>query len=197
MNGGVRHGQQGLNQRHSPPQQGYGSMSAVRIAGITYRQLDHWATKGLVRPSLAEAAGSGSRRQYSYGDLVTLRAVKRLLDAGLRLQKIQEIVDSLRSRFDADLASSNLVIDGSTVVLVTSSDDLVDVLRNGQGVLNVLPMAPVQKEVNEAIVELFPPVDVDLDEGSSDGPRTAEGRPTDNPRRPQAGSAAKAAAGGA
>lgn len=137
-------------------EKGFGSMSAVRIAGISYRQLDHWASQGLVRPSLAEAAGSGSRRLYSYSDLVTLRAVKRLLDAGLRLSRIRAVIHKLDSEFDTDLASSNLVIDGTTPVLVTSEDELFDLLKNGQGVLNVLPMVSVQQEVDASIVELFP-----------------------------------------
>ena len=136
--------------------QGFGSMSAVRIAGISYRQLDHWASQGLVRPSLAEAVGSGSRRLYSYNDLVTLRAIKRLLDAGFRLAKVRSIIHNLDSEFGTDLASSNLVIDGGTPVLVTSDDELFDLLRNGQGVLNVLPMVSVQQEVDASIVELFP-----------------------------------------
>lgn len=137
-------------------EQGFGSMSAVRIAGITYRQLDHWASQGLVRPSLIEAAGSGSRRLYSYNDLVTLRAIKRLLDAGLRLARIRSVINKLDKEFDTDLASSNLVIDGTTPVLVTSEDELIDLLKNGQGVLNVLPMVSVQQEVDASIIELFP-----------------------------------------
>lgn len=140
-------------------QQGYSSMSAVKIAGITYRQLDTWARSDLVRPSLATASGSGSRRRYSYGDLVRLRAIKRLLDAGLKLAKIRVVIQKLSSEFSADLTASNLVIDGTNPVLITNSDELFDVLSNGQSVLNVLPMAPVQHEVDAAIAELFPPDD--------------------------------------
>ena len=141
---------------HHDRSQGFGSMSAVRIAGISYRQLDHWASQGLVRPSLAEAKGSGSRRLYSYSDLVTLRSIKRLLDAGLRLSRIRAVIHKLDSEFDTDLASSNLVIDGTTPVLVTCQDELFDLLQNGQGVLNVLPMMSVQQEVDASIIELFP-----------------------------------------
>ena len=141
--------------------QGFGSMNAVRIAGISYRQLDHWASQGLVRPSLVEAAGSGSRRLYSYSDLVTLRAIKRLLDAGLRLARIRSIITKLDKDFDTDLASSNLVIDGTTPVLVTSNDELIDLVKNGQSVLNVLPMVSVQQEVDASIIKLFPKTAVD------------------------------------
>ena len=141
---------------HEAYKQGFGSMSAVRIARISYRQLDHWASRGLVRPSLLEAAGSGSRRLYSYSDLVTLRAIKKLLDAGLKLEKIRSIILQLDREFDDDLTSSNLVIDGTTPVLITSDDELFDLLKNGQGVLNVLPMMSVQQEVDASIMDLFP-----------------------------------------
>ena len=55
---------------------------AAEIVGITYRQLDYWARTDLIRPSLADAKGSGSRRQYAYADLLELRIIKQLLDAG-------------------------------------------------------------------------------------------------------------------
>ena len=53
----------------------------AEVVDITYRQLDYWARTDLVRPSLAEARGSGSRRRYSYRDLLELKAIKNLLDA--------------------------------------------------------------------------------------------------------------------
>ena len=157
-------------------------MSAIRIAGITYRQLDHWARMGLVRPSQTEASGSGSRRRYSYSDLVRLRAIKRLLDAGLKLRKVCEVIDKLDAEFGADLAASNLVIDGQTPVLVTNNAELFDVLSNGQGVLNVLPMAPVQQEVDAAIVELFPPPTPDPTEGEDPGGQHSDDSHSDSPQ---------------
>ena len=52
--------------------EGYPGKRAAEIASITYRQLDYWARTGLVRPSLQRATGSGSRRLYSYRDLLEL-----------------------------------------------------------------------------------------------------------------------------
>ena len=49
---------------------GYTGKRAAEIVGITYRQLDYWARTDLIRPSVADAAGSGSRRSYSYQDHV-------------------------------------------------------------------------------------------------------------------------------
>ena len=54
-------------------EQGFSGTKAAQIVGITYRQLDYWARTDLVRPSLADASGSGSRRQYAYRDLLELQ----------------------------------------------------------------------------------------------------------------------------
>ena len=61
-------------------EQGFSGTKAATIVGITYRQLDYWARTDLIRPSLTDAAGSGSRRLYSYRDLLELRVIKSLLD---------------------------------------------------------------------------------------------------------------------
>ena len=56
--------------------EGYSGARAAEIVGITYRQLDYWARTDLVRPSLVDAKGSGSRRRYSYRDLLELKVIK-------------------------------------------------------------------------------------------------------------------------
>ena len=78
-------------------EQGYSGTRAAQIVGITYRQLDYWARTDLVRPSLADASGSGSRRRYSYRDLLELRMIKNLLDAGIRLEIVREVFDNVRA----------------------------------------------------------------------------------------------------
>ena len=60
----------------------YRGPQACSAAGITYRQLDYWARTGLVTPSVCAASGSGTQRLYSFRDVLVLRVVKRLLDAG-------------------------------------------------------------------------------------------------------------------
>ena len=62
--------------------EGYRGAQVCSLVGITYRQLDYWARTGLLRPSIADATGSGSQRRYSYGDVLELKVIKRLLDAG-------------------------------------------------------------------------------------------------------------------
>jgi DNA-binding transcriptional MerR regulator len=136
--------------------EGYSGKRAAEIAGITYRQLDYWARTGLVGPSLAQATGSGSRRRYSYRDLLELRAVKSLLDAGIRLELVREVFEYLTLHLDEDVTRVNLVISGSSVMVRTGEEEIVDLIRHGQGVLNILPLAGVKEQVDARIVELYP-----------------------------------------
>jgi DNA-binding transcriptional MerR regulator len=132
---------------------GFSGTQAAKIVGITYRQLDYWARTDLLRPSLAEAEGSGSRRQYSYRDLLELRMIKTLLDAGIRLESVRQVFAYLRDHVTSDIASAHIVISGSQVVLC-DGDELIDILRRGQGVLNVLPLAGVKDDIDAQLVPL-------------------------------------------
>jgi len=116
---------------------GYRGPTACAAAGITYRQLDYWARTELVVPTVRSAAGSGSQRLYSFKDILVLKVVKRLLDAGVSLQNIRRAVDTLRARGVDDLARITLLSDGATVYECTSSEEVVDLLRGGQGVFGI------------------------------------------------------------
>jgi len=85
---------------------------AAEIVGISYRQLDYWARTDLIRPSLADAAGSGSRRSYSYRDLLELKVIKSLLDAGIKLEQVRQVFAFVREHLGEDVASANIVIEG-------------------------------------------------------------------------------------
>lgn len=133
----------------------YSATQAAEIVGITYRRLDYWARTDLVRPSAEDATGSGSRRRYTYRDLLELKVIKKLLDAGIKLESIRDVFSYMRAHVDTDIAAAHLVIDGNSVVLC-DGDELIDVLRHGQGVLNVLPMSGVRDEVDRRIVSIRP-----------------------------------------
>jgi DNA-binding transcriptional MerR regulator len=116
---------------------GYRGPTACSAAGITYRQLDYWARTGLVVPTVRSATGSGSQRLYSFKDILVLKVVKRLLDAGVSLQNIRIAVEALRARGIDDLAEVTLLSDGTSVYECTSSEEVVDLLRAGQGVFGI------------------------------------------------------------
>ena len=132
---------------------GYRGPTACRAAGITYRQLDYWARTDLLRPSITDATGSGSQRRYSYRDVLELKVIKRLLDAGVSLQAARKAIECLRSSGD-DLTTANLVIDDQRSVLAHSGEEIIDLLRGGQTVLNIVPLGGVVSELATAIPEL-------------------------------------------
>jgi DNA-binding transcriptional MerR regulator len=135
---------------------GYRGPQVCAVVGITYRQLDYWARTDLVRPSVCDAAGSGTQRLYSYRDLVELKVVKRLLDAGVSLQAARKAIEYLRSQLGEDLASAHLVIDGARTVLARTGDQIVDLLREGQGVLNIVALGPVVDDLQAQLHLLAP-----------------------------------------
>ena len=137
----------------SSNEHGFTGRRTAEIVGISYRQLDYWARTDLIRPSLVDAAGSGSRRSYSYRDLLELRVVKSLLDAGIKLELVREVFRYIRDQLGGDIASANIVISGNRSVLVRDGDDLVDVVRKGQGVLNILSLAGVKDDLDARIIE--------------------------------------------
>jgi DNA-binding transcriptional MerR regulator len=108
----------------------YGGSTASAVAGISYRQLDYWARTGLVSPSI-------DGDLYSFRDVVALKVVKRLLDAGVSLQNVRRAVATLRKRGEHDLASVTLVSDGTTVYECRSPDEILDLLKGGQAVFAI------------------------------------------------------------
>ncbi|MBW8173284.1 MerR family transcriptional regulator [Ornithinimicrobium sp. Arc0846-15] len=116
---------------------GYRGPTACGAAGVTYRQLDYWARTGLVEPTVRNPSGSGTQRLYSFRDILVLKIIKRLLDAGVSLQQIRVAVNQLRDRGVADLANITLMSDGAGVYACTSDQEVIDLLRGGQGVFGI------------------------------------------------------------
>jgi DNA-binding transcriptional MerR regulator len=133
---------------------GFSGKRTAEIVGITYRQLDYWARTDLIRPSLADANGSGSRRLYAYRDLLELRIIKQLLDAGIKLETVRDVFRQLRAMVGNEIASANLVIDGSSVQLALDDGQLLSLVKAGQGVLNVMNLGQCQADLDARIVEL-------------------------------------------
>ena len=141
---------------------GYRGATACSADGITYRQLDYWARTGLVEPSIRTASGSGTQRLYGFRDILVLKIVKRLLDAGVSLQNIRTAVDHLRSRGVVELERITLMSDGASIYECASPDEIIDLLQGGQGVFGIAvgkvwhevegSLSVLQGEVNGQVV---------------------------------------------
>lgn len=139
--------------RPLPAHVGYRGPVACSAAGITYRQLDYWARTGLVAPTVRGAAGSGTQRLYGFRDILILRIVKRLIDTGVSLQNIRAAVDHLSSREGDDLARITLMSDGASIYECRSADEVIDLVRGGQGVFGIA-VGSVWREVEGTLATL-------------------------------------------
>lgn len=146
----------------------FSGKQACEIVGISYRQLDYWDRQGVVSPTLRPAHGSGTQRRYSYRDLVRLRIVKQLIDAGVRLKNARKAIEYLREEEGADWQTASIVMAEGNSILARDGDALVDLVRRGQGVLNIVPIGSVVGDVDERLLQFS-------NDASASDARAAEG----------------------
>ncbi|CAN5517792.1 hypothetical protein BH24ACT26_BH24ACT26_07610 [soil metagenome] len=153
---------------------GYRGPQACKIVGITYRQLDYWTRTGLMIPTLQQASGSGTQRLFSFNDLLQLKVIKSLTDAGASLQKVRQSIEYVRQNLADDWSQLTIVTDGSGVYACTSDSEVVDLLRSGQGVLGaVVAVDKVREQLAGTLRELHPAGEEVLDVAAV-GPRAEE-----------------------
>ena len=130
---------------------------ACKIVGITYRQLDYWTRTNLVTPSLQEAQGSGTQRLYSFNDLLQLKVIKRLTDAGASLRKVRQAIEFVTENMQEEWSKATIATDGNRVYSCTTDAEVIDLLRHGQGVLGaVVAVDRVREELTDNLRELQP-----------------------------------------
>ncbi len=115
--------------------EGFTAEQASRFTGSTAHQLRYWDRIALVRPSIQRTGGRpGVRRVYSFRDLVALKMVCALLDAGMSLQQVRRAFTYLRKkeRLEEHLSAVKLMSDGASIYEVGNSEGIYDALREGQ-----------------------------------------------------------------
>jgi DNA-binding transcriptional MerR regulator len=154
-----------------PSEPGYRGPTVTKLADITYRQLDYWARTGLVTPSIRAADGSGSQRLYSFTDVVELRIIKRLLDAGVSLRQIRTALGYLRKESGGKpLTDVTLMSDGHRIYACHSGEEVIDVLSRGQAVFGIA-VGPVWADTAGDLAHLS------ADERTAPTPPAGEDRP--------------------
>ncbi len=139
---------------------GFGARAVLELTGISYRQLDHWARTGLVRSSLKQASGRGSRRVYSFQDLVALRVVGQLREAGVSVQTIRRAVAWLQRHAEQPLATLALTAKGKKVFALTDDPaKLIEATAEGQ-VVHAISLEQVARHLQEGVTEISAPLEV-------------------------------------
>ena len=147
--------------------QGYTGPQVCKIVGISYRQLDHWTTTKLINSSLRNIKGSGHHRTYSFEDLLTVKIIKNLREAGMSLQKIRQALKALQKLMGSDSNYSDVTVvsDGQSIYASRDEMQFIDILKKGQAVFGI-SLGPVQEEVERIVIELWPS-DIEVSEGGN------------------------------
>ncbi len=139
--------------------------TVARITGATIKQLIHWDLTALVQPSVSPAHGKGSRRVYSFLDVLAIKTAVTLRREGISLQKIRRCLKYLREHqpeVQQPLADLNLLTDGVGVFLLSydprsawQDRKVVDTLAGGQLVWMV-PIGRIACEAQREAARIVP-----------------------------------------
>jgi DNA-binding transcriptional MerR regulator len=137
--------------------EGFRTPQVAQLTGVNAKTLHYWDVSGFISPSIAPSRGTGTRRVYSFQDLVALRVARELRAAGISLQGLREVVSFLRRSKDVrhPMAEAFLVTDGKDV-FTRQGNALLSVLRKpGQGLLfQVVNLTRTVNELHQAALRL-------------------------------------------
>ena len=138
-------------------QQGYTGPEVCNITGISYRQLDHWTTTSLVDASIRNIKGSGYHRIYAFQDIIKIKLVNKLREAGVSLQKIRIALSNVNEILGKNMKITDISIfsDGHSIYVITDNNEMLDLLRKGQAVFGI-SLGPVHTETEAEIFSLYP-----------------------------------------
>ncbi|MFL2677763.1 MAG: hypothetical protein CBD49_02750 [Acidimicrobiaceae bacterium TMED189] len=138
-------------------QQGYTGPEVCKITGISYRQLDHWTTSSLIQASIRNLKGSGFHRIYSFQDIIQIKLVNKLREAGVSLQKIRIALKNIDSILGDNINISDVSVfsDGKSIYVISDNDQMIDLLKKGQAVFGI-SLGPVHTEAEAEVFSLYP-----------------------------------------
>lgn len=131
----------------------YDSKTASRIVGVSLRQLQYWDEQKFLRPSIKPAGGRGTKRLYSFHDLVCLKVVKDLVRYGFSLKKIRRCLRPLKEQTDPTTRppeSLRYLTDGEELFVVTNDRQKILDAMERQFVLS-LGIGSLVRELDGAV----------------------------------------------
>jgi DNA-binding transcriptional MerR regulator len=140
--------------------EGYPTLIATRVTGTTLRMATYWVEVGLLTPSVLDGSrgrrrGSKQGHLWSFRDLVALRTVGELRQAGVSLQDLRKVSGYLHD-YGGDFADTFLVAVGDDVMIVTGAELISTLKAPGQLVIKamVYDLSRAEREVRSALAEL-------------------------------------------
>ena len=123
---------------------GFTARQVVKLTGVPYSTLNLWAKNGLVQPSVAPGAGTGTERVYNFSDLIALKVAFALRKSGVTTSSLKKVVDFLRrtEHMDKPLSEARLVVSGRDVAIVRKGELVSALSKPGQGYLSFVVDLP-------------------------------------------------------
>lgn len=120
----------------------FSTAEAARVSDFTVRQLDYWATSRMLVPSVSQSNGPGTRKLYSFDDLIRLQFIKQLNEEGWSTQKIRKAIKHLDEFMSEspEYRNHRLIPDKGTILVLCETKEkkhiLLDALNpSGQQML--------------------------------------------------------------
>lgn len=134
----------------------FSTSTVASLTGASVRMVDHWARSGLIRPSGQDAAGRGSRRRYTFQDVVVLQAVQKLREANCPLGKIRAAIRYLKANYPAlpaseALARLTLLTDGRRVYLLSDGRELMEVVTRQLHITWAVPLGRIILDTSQRL----------------------------------------------
>lgn len=130
----------------------YSAREVAALTGLTARQLQWWDSRRLFTPAVSPkrtAAGGFTERRYTPVDLLELMVLADLRRHGLTLPRMQQLLDTLRSRFGVQLFDAiggtgplSLLTDGREIYARTASGEFYNLLKDPEQALLVVGHEP-------------------------------------------------------
>lgn len=103
----------------------YSTADVCRLVGVSFRMVDYWIRREVIRPSV-EARGAGTHRRFIDRDVVEVRVAVGLRRLGVGLDEIADVLGTVRAAEPGDLILWN----GETARAVAyDGENLADVIR--------------------------------------------------------------------
>jgi DNA-binding transcriptional MerR regulator len=137
----------------------FSSKQASEFSELSMAMVNYLFRTGLMVPAIGRKRGKGIERKYSFGDLVILKSIAKLLDAGVSVLRLKKALVNLR-KLHADITLDNipgayLVTDGKDVYL-KQSNGVLELLVNGQmGFVFVVDIESVRKDAVSYINRIY------------------------------------------
>lgn len=133
---------------------------ARRVAGITNRQLDYWIKTGLLKPEVETAKGQGSTRLFTFRDLIGLRTIAKLREAGITIQELRKVQENVKGFSDnkkEDVFKDTFLIVRGNNVFMADGENIISTLKEPGSLAiptMIIDMAGTVHELREEVAKL-------------------------------------------